>query len=182
MKSTIPKGEKFKSSDEVSGALPWVNFMGVLFARRGDAAICALHGSTSLHFYVALFFLSVALRTQASEISADVRAAFNAQAASESVKIGPLPVISNSSKELNKSLDEIKLRISQDSKYCIENARGMASPGEYKSFFKKILDTSKVVVLQVSGSMICDGVHTSTYHYGIAFEKSTGKRLDLNRI
>jgi hypothetical protein len=58
----------------------------------------------------------------------------------------------------------------------------MNSIGEYHSFIEKIVETKKMVALRVSGFMICDGVHSSTYQYGIAYEKISGKRLDLNKI
>jgi hypothetical protein len=105
-----------------------------------------------------------------------------AYAASNSVKIGIFPTISNASPKLRKSLDALKTRVGSDAQDCLENARGMGSVGEYEADFKKMIDTSKAVVLQVSGSKICDGVHTTSYQYGIAFDKATGKRIDLNQI
>ncbi|WP_081771560.1 hypothetical protein [Paraburkholderia nodosa] len=105
-----------------------------------------------------------------------------AHATSGRVKIGPLPAISNVSPKLEKSLDALRVRIRSTAKDCIEAAKGMNSVGEYNSEIKKMVDTSKAIVLQVSATMICDGIHSSSYQYGIAFEKSTGKRIDLNRI
>lgn len=102
--------------------------------------------------------------------------------ASNSVKIGALPFISNASPGLRKSLGVLKARIESDAQDCLGNARGMGSFGEYDIDFKKIIDTGKLVVLRVSGYKICDGVHTTSYQYGIALDKSTGKRFDLNEI
>jgi hypothetical protein len=101
---------------------------------------------------------------------------------SETPKIGPLPSIQNASPMMKNSLHTLRMRIESDAQTCLENARGMNAVGEYKATLKKMLDTSKVVVLEVSGSMICDGIHPSSYQYGVAFEKTTGRRLDLNRI
>lgn len=107
---------------------------------------------------------------------------FGADAISKEIVIGPFPVISGASPKLKKSLNTLRARIEFDAKDCIETAKGMDSVGEYDSSVKKTIDTNKLVVLQVSGSMICDGIHSSSYQYGIAFEKASGKRLDLTRI
>jgi hypothetical protein len=107
---------------------------------------------------------------------------FGANAISKEIVIGPFPVISGASPKLKKSLNTLRARIEFDAKDCIETAKGMDSVGEYDSSIKKMIDTNKLVVLQVSGSMICDGIHSSSYQYGIAFEKANGKRLDLTRI
>lgn len=107
---------------------------------------------------------------------------FNASAYSSGVVVGPLPAISNISPGLKKALDALRARIESDAKDCTETAKGMNSNGQYSSSIKKTLDTRKVVALGVSGVMICDGIHSSSYQYGIAFEKTSGKRLDLNQI
>jgi hypothetical protein len=107
---------------------------------------------------------------------------FGAHATSKAMTVGPLPAISNASPKLKKSLEALRARIESDAKDCAEAAKGMDSTGAYNSSLKKMIDTSKVVVLQVSGSMICDGVHSSSYQYGVAFEKAGGERLDLNKI
>lgn len=105
-----------------------------------------------------------------------------AHATSSTVKIGSLPSISNVTPKLRNSLNALKARVESDAQDCIGNARGMGSVGEYDAAFKKMLDTSKAVILRVSGYRICDGVHSSSYQYGIAFDKETGKRFDLNQI
>lgn len=97
-------------------------------------------------------------------------------------QIGPLPVVQNASSILKKSLGTLKERIESDATNCLENAKGMGYSGKYNASVRKMVDTSKIVALEVSGSMICDGIHSSSYQYGIAFEKTTGRRFDLNRI
>ncbi|HEY4353615.1 MAG TPA: hypothetical protein VGN31_20480 [Paraburkholderia sp.] len=107
---------------------------------------------------------------------------FGTHATAKGITIGPLPAISNASPKLKKSLRALWARIESDAKECTENAKGMDSVANYRSSVKKMIETSKVVVLQVSASMICDGVHSSSYRYGIAFEKASGTRLDLSRV
>ncbi|WP_144161589.1 hypothetical protein [Paraburkholderia sp. BCC1885] len=108
--------------------------------------------------------------------------AFNTSAYSSILAVGPIPAISDVSPGLKKNLDSLKGRIESSARDCAETAKTMNSIGQYSSSIKKILDTGEVVVLQVSGDMICDGVHSSSYQYGIAFEKASGRRLDLNQI
>lgn len=105
-----------------------------------------------------------------------------AYADSDAAQIGPLPTVQNASPMLKKSLHALKMRVESDAKNCLENAKGMDAAGEYNASMKKMLDTSKIVVLKVSGSMICDGIHSSSYQYGVAFEKTTGRRFDLSQI
>lgn len=105
-----------------------------------------------------------------------------AYANSEDAKIGPLPTVQNASPMLKKSLHALRLGVESDAQNCLENAKGMDAIGKYNAALKKMLETNKIVVLEVSGSMICDGMHSSSYQYGIAFKKTTGRRLDLNRI
>jgi len=96
--------------------------------------------------------------------------------------IGPFADIQNPSSQLKKSLSLLKQRVESDAQDCLENAKGMGVIGRYNASFKKVLDTKKVITLEVSGSMICDGIHTSSYQYGIAFERNTGRRIDLSQI
>jgi uncharacterized Zn-binding protein involved in type VI secretion len=46
MQSPIRKGDKLEHGGEVTGGSEWTVFMGRPFARKGDAATCALHGQT----------------------------------------------------------------------------------------------------------------------------------------
>ena len=119
--------------------------------------------------YVVILLISIAM-------------ASSAYAVSDSVSIGPTPTIRNASAALEKSLRVLRGRVESDARNCLENAQGMESSANYKAYLKKTLDTKKIVVLEVSGTMICDGVHSSSYRYGISFEKTTGKRFDLNMI
>ena len=80
------------------------------------------------------------------------------------------------------SMRSLRRGIEVDARTCHDNSRGMEASSSYKADLKKTLDTDKTVVIEVSGNMICDGVHPSSYRYGVAFEKQSGKRLDLNRI
>src|SRR5258707_1666010 len=54
--------------------------------------------------------------------------------------------------------------------------------GRYDAALKKIIETSRVVVIEVSATMMCDGVHPSSYRYAIALDHTSGKRIDLNGI
>ncbi|MDR5800879.1 hypothetical protein [Caballeronia sp. LZ001] len=109
-------------------------------------------------------------------------ATFNMSANSSALAVGPIPAISNISPGLKKAIDALKARVKSDAKGCAETAKGMRSTAQYSSFIRKVLDTDRVVALHVSGDMICDGVHPSSFQYGVAFEKASGKRLDLNRV
>jgi uncharacterized Zn-binding protein involved in type VI secretion len=46
MKSPIRKGDKLEHGGEVTAGSPWTTFMGRPLARKGDEAICDLHGPT----------------------------------------------------------------------------------------------------------------------------------------
>ncbi|PRX99399.1 hypothetical protein [Paraburkholderia sp. BL25I1N1] len=99
-----------------------------------------------------------------------------------SISIDPIPTVRNVSSGLNRSLVALRARVRLDAKYCMENAEGMESIGTYTAAFRKTIDTKKIIVIEVSGSMMCDGVHPSSYRYGIAFERFSGERLNLNAI
>ncbi|EKS71217.1 MULTISPECIES: hypothetical protein [Caballeronia] len=103
-------------------------------------------------------------------------------AKSEAVEIGPLPPVQNASPMLRKSLHALRMRVEADAKDCLDAAKGMESLGKYNATLKKVIDVNKVVILEVSGTMICDGIHSSSYQYAVALEKETGRRLDLNLI
>lgn len=105
-----------------------------------------------------------------------------AYASPDAVQIRPIPIVLKASPALIKSFIALKRHVESDARHCLENARGMGVAGTYNSSVRKSLDTSKVIVLEVSVHMICDGVHSSSYKYGEAFEKATGRRFDLNRI
>lgn len=109
-------------------------------------------------------------------------ATFDVYANPKGITIESFPAIANVSPGLKTALGTLRARIESDAKDCTKTAKGMDSIGRYNSSFKKMIDTNKVVILQVSGSMICDGVHSSLYQYGIAFEKASGRWLDLSRI
>ncbi|CAB3762710.1 PAAR domain-containing protein [Paraburkholderia humisilvae] len=49
MNSPIRQGDKLENGGEVTGGSPYMDFMGRPLARQGDAAICALHGSTTIN-------------------------------------------------------------------------------------------------------------------------------------
>ncbi|KVV51583.1 hypothetical protein WT27_30340 [Burkholderia territorii] len=46
MKSPIRKGDKLQHGGEVSSGSPWTEFLSKPLARKGDDAICDLHGPT----------------------------------------------------------------------------------------------------------------------------------------
>ena len=46
MKSPIRQGDKLENGGEVTGASPYMNFMGRPLARKGDDALCVKHGKT----------------------------------------------------------------------------------------------------------------------------------------
>ncbi|MDN7701944.1 MULTISPECIES: PAAR domain-containing protein [Burkholderia] len=46
MKSPIRKADKLEHGGEVTSGSPWTTFMGRPLARKGDEAICELHGRT----------------------------------------------------------------------------------------------------------------------------------------
>lgn len=48
MKSPIRKGDKLEDGGEVTGGSPWFEVMGRPLARKGDDAICELHGPTTI--------------------------------------------------------------------------------------------------------------------------------------
>jgi uncharacterized Zn-binding protein involved in type VI secretion len=48
MKSPIRKGDKLEHGGEVTGGSPWTEFMGRPLARKGDEAICTVHGATRI--------------------------------------------------------------------------------------------------------------------------------------
>ena len=48
MKSPIRQGDGLENGGEVTTGSPYMNFMGRPLARKGDAAICALHGATTI--------------------------------------------------------------------------------------------------------------------------------------
>jgi len=102
-----------------------------------------------------------------------------AQASSDSVRTGPAPVLQRTSPTLQRSLRTLRTQVERDARECMENARGMDASGSYGAVLNKALETSKAVVIVVSGSMMCG---TSSYQYAIALEATSGKRLDLNSI
>ncbi|WP_321963561.1 hypothetical protein [Paraburkholderia sp. J7] len=106
----------------------------------------------------------------------------NSYAGSGSIDIGPLPKIQNSSHQFRRAVLDIRNRVGLDANDCIENARGMDSVGSYVARFAKTVETDKLAILEVSATMMCDGVHTSTYQYGISLDKKTGKRFDLSTV
>ncbi len=83
---------------------------------------------------------------------------------------------------LEKSLEMLRMRIDKDAQECVDNARGMDAYGTYEAELKKTAETSQAVVLEVSGTMMCDGVHSSSYRYAIGLNSADGKRIDLNSI
>ncbi|MBU67505.1 MAG: hypothetical protein CL858_18945 [Cupriavidus sp.] len=107
---------------------------------------------------------------------------FNTSANSSAAALGPMPAISDVSPKLKKTLDALRTQIESDAKDCDEAAKAMNSNWRYSSSIKKNIDTGKIVALRVSGVVMCDGVHSSSFQYGITFEKASGKRLDLNLI
>jgi uncharacterized Zn-binding protein involved in type VI secretion len=48
MQSPIRKGDELEHGGEVTGGSEWTEFMGRPLARKGDEAICALHGATTI--------------------------------------------------------------------------------------------------------------------------------------
>jgi len=48
MKSPIRKGDKLEHGGEVTGGSQWAEFMGRPLARKGDDALCDVHGPTTI--------------------------------------------------------------------------------------------------------------------------------------
>ncbi|WP_075123102.1 PAAR domain-containing protein [Burkholderia paludis] len=46
MQSPIRKGDKLEHGGVVTSGSPWITFMGIAIARKGDEASCDLHGPT----------------------------------------------------------------------------------------------------------------------------------------
>ncbi|PRX28060.1 hypothetical protein B0G75_1122 [Paraburkholderia sp. BL18I3N2] len=103
-------------------------------------------------------------------------------AAESSIDIGQIPMVSDASSALKRSLSAIRKNVESDAQICIANAKGSESSGNYIAAIRKVIDSKKVVVMEVTGYMMCDGVHPTSYQYAIALERATGKRLDLNKI
>ncbi|MDR6378455.1 hypothetical protein [Paraburkholderia caledonica] len=103
-------------------------------------------------------------------------------AAGMAINIDQVPRVSGASSALKKSLNTMRKNVESDAQNCIANAQGSEAQGNYAAKIRKVIDSRKVVVTEVTGSMMCDGVHPSSYQYGIAFERASGKRLDLNNI
>ncbi|WP_206952527.1 hypothetical protein [Trinickia acidisoli] len=107
---------------------------------------------------------------------------FPVSAADGLIQIGSIPVVADASPALVKTLHALRQHIDADARDCIEAAEGMDATGNYKASIKKDVETPQLVSLEISGVMICDGVHSSSYRYGIAIDKKTGGRIDLSRI
>jgi hypothetical protein len=60
--------------------------------------------------------------------------------------------------------------------------KGYGGCGEISGVDKQEGETTRLIFLEISGVMICDGVHSSSYRYGIAVDKKTGRRIDLSHI
>lgn len=103
-------------------------------------------------------------------------------ASPDSMSISPVPVVNHRSRSLENSLKALRLRVEQDAQECIGNAKGMDASGAYDARLKKTIETSRVVVIEVSATMLCDGVHTSSYRYAITLDTTSGKRIDLNTV
>lgn len=111
-----------------------------------------------------------------------VTLSFPVHAADSSIEIGAIPKIAGASPALLETLHALHQRIESDARDCMESAKGMEATGNYRASIKKGVETARLVSLEISGVMICDGAHSSSYRYGIAVDKRTGKRIDLSRI
>lgn len=98
------------------------------------------------------------------------------------IQIGSLPKIDHETPALIASLEVLRARIKQDAQECSGDAEGMDATGAYDATLKKIVETSRAVVIEVAGTKICDGIHTSSYRYAIALDAEHGKRIDLAGI
>ena len=107
---------------------------------------------------------------------------FPSYAANGLIEIGSIPAISDTSPALLKTLRALRKRIESDAQDCMGGAKGMETTGNYRASIKKGVETTRLVSLEISGVMICDGVHSSSYRYGIAIDKKTGGRVDLSQI
>jgi hypothetical protein len=96
--------------------------------------------------------------------------------------IEPMPVVAHSTRLLDVALTRLRGRITSNASECMNNAKGMGVRGMYEAKLGKTIETSRIVVIEVLGNMSCDGVHSSSYQYAIAFDTKTGTRIDLNRI
>ena len=103
-------------------------------------------------------------------------------ATDSSIEIGAIPTIADASPALLATLHALRQRIESDAQDCMESAKGMEATGSYRASIHKEAETARLVSLEVSGVMICDGVHSSSYRYGIAVDKRTGRRVDLSQI
>ena len=107
---------------------------------------------------------------------------FPVYAESGLVEIGNIPAIHGASPALLKTLRALRERIESDAQECMGNAKGMETTGNYRASINKGVETARMVSLDISGVMVCDGVHSSNYRYGIAVDKKTGGRIDLSKI
>lgn len=107
---------------------------------------------------------------------------FPVHAANGSIEIGDIPAITGASPALLRMLHALRQHIELDAQDCMESAEGMEVTGNYRESINKGLETARLVSLEISGVMICDGVHSSSYRYGIAVDKKTGRRVDLSQI
>lgn len=48
MQSPIRQGDKLEHGGEVTNGSPWTEFMGRPLARKGDDALCDIHGPTTI--------------------------------------------------------------------------------------------------------------------------------------
>jgi hypothetical protein len=96
--------------------------------------------------------------------------------------LGQMPSVAHRSPSLDRSLNVLQRRIREEARECTSNAAGMGASGRYDVTLKKTIESSKAIVLEVAATTMCDRVHSSSYRYAIAFEITTGKRIDLNKI
>lgn len=126
--------------------------------------------------------LTIEMRFRVGALFSAAIWSFPVHAATGGVEIGDMPAIIGASPALSKTLHALRQRIESDAQDCMESAKAMEAMGNYRASVRKGIETARLLSLEISGVMICDGVHSSSYHYGIAVDKKTGVRVDLSRV
>ncbi|MGG1946320.1 hypothetical protein AB1286_16110 [Trinickia sp. NRRL B-1857] len=137
-----------------------------------SAPVRAIANGKAMHVCAICFIALMALIVMSSSV----------HAADDAIEIDRIPEIKDASPRLIRALRSLHERVKSDAKRCIENVEGMDSSGSYMASIEKTIETKEIFSLRVSGAMICDSVHSSSYHYAVVFEKKAGVRIDLNRV
>lgn len=105
-----------------------------------------------------------------------------AQASPFYIHIGPMPILQRTPPALLRALGAQRIAVERDARECMEKAQGMDVSGLYETTFKKEIETPKAITILLTRSMMCDGVHTSSYRYSITLDMSSGRSINLKDI